>query len=139
MDLTDSFFIQLFVCRLEFLRIELGWFQKPELESEIRSLLHDIEEFANVILQGSSGENHALLNLERAQLLKEFTLIIFQRLALIHNQTFPSMLPQKRDVRPCGAIPRDDHVCLEIQHSLRPAKFIRFLRGLTRSGFILGG
>jgi hypothetical protein len=102
-------------------------------QGETRTVLHDVEEFANVILEGCPGENDPLPDLERTQLFEKFTLIILQRLSLIHNQTFPRILSQKRDVCPCGAVPCNHHVCLEIQHRFRSAKFVRFLPELIRS------
>lgn len=102
--------------------------------SEMRIILHDVEEFTNIVLEGCSGEDNPLPNLERTQFFEKLTLIILQRLSLIHNQTLPRILSQERDVCPCGAVPCNHHVCLEIQHCFRSAQFVCFLPELIRSG-----
>lgn len=96
MQLLDSRLVEVLV-----LLFELGHVSKLDRVQKV----HQTEQFANVVLQRCSGQQHSVLDHQLVQFDKQHTVLVLETLTLVDNQTLPRVFPEE------GAVGNvDDHL-----------------------------
>lgn len=84
-----------------------------------RYVLHDIEQFSDIVLQWCASKDNAMMYLQGTQLLKEFTFVILQRLSFINDKTLPFKFPQEGNSCSSSAISSNNNMRFKIERRFR--------------------